>query len=56
MSKAQSAGRRDLELFQPETIGHYYFMVLRRRLAKVFEPPKVKPPRKVYTYKRPRDR
>jgi hypothetical protein len=33
-------------------------MALRNRLAKVFEPPKVttvKPPRKVYTYKRPRD-
>jgi hypothetical protein len=38
----------DLDLFRPSTIGHYYFMVLRRRLAKVFEPPtapKVKPPR-----------
>jgi hypothetical protein len=38
---------RDLELFRPDTIGHYLFMVLRNRLRKVFEPPKqVKPPRK----------
>jgi hypothetical protein len=48
---------RDLDLFQPTSLGHYLFMVLRNRLAKVFEPPevpKVKPPRKVYTYKRPK--
>ena len=39
----------DLDLFEPGTIGHYYFLVLRNRLRKVFEPPtvpKVKPPRK----------
>jgi hypothetical protein len=49
----------DLDLFRPSTIGHYLFLVLRRRLAKVFDPPtapKVKPARKVYTYRRPRDR
>jgi hypothetical protein len=47
----------DLQLFRPTSIGHYYFLSLRNRLRKVFEPPtapKVKPPRKVYTYKRPR--
>jgi hypothetical protein len=46
---------RDLDVFQPGEIGHYFFMVLRNRLRKVFdppEPPKVKP-RKVYTRKRP---
>jgi hypothetical protein len=50
---------QDLQLFRPDTIGHYYFLSLRNRLRKVFEPPtapKVKPPRKVYTYKRPRNR
>jgi hypothetical protein len=31
----------DLDLFRPTTIGRYLFLVLRRRLAKVFEPPKV---------------
>jgi hypothetical protein len=36
----------DLELFEPSTIGRYLFMVLRKRLAKVFEPPIEKPPRK----------
>ena len=50
----------DLDIFQPGTdIGHYFFMALRNRLRKVFEPPelpKVKPPRKVYTHKRPRNR
>jgi hypothetical protein len=46
---------RDLDLFQPTSLGHYLFMVLRNRLAKVFEPPRIeKPPRKVYTYKRPK--
>jgi hypothetical protein len=45
----------DLDLFRPSTIGHYLFMVLRRRLAKVFEPPKqVKPPRKASTIKKTR--
>jgi hypothetical protein len=51
--------RLDLQLFRPTSIGHYYFLSLRNRLWKVFEPPKVpkvKPPRKVYTYKRPRNR
>jgi hypothetical protein len=37
---------QDLDLFRPDTIGHYLSLVLRRRLRKVFEPPKVKPPRK----------
>src|SRR5258708_17330481 len=40
---------QDLELFRPSTIDHYFFLVLRNRLRKVFEPPKVttvKPPRK----------
>jgi hypothetical protein len=49
----------DLQLFRPTSIGHYYFLSLRNRLRKIFEPPKVpkvKPPRKVYTYKRPRNR
>jgi hypothetical protein len=45
---------QDLELFRPTTIGHYYFMVLRRRLAKVFEPQQVKPPRKASTIKKTR--
>jgi hypothetical protein len=43
---------RDLDVFQPSEIGHYYFMVLRNRLRKVFDPPelpKVKPPRKAYS-------
>lgn len=47
----------DLDIFQPGEIGHYFFMVLRNRLRKVFEPPeppKAKPPRKVYSHKRPR--
>jgi hypothetical protein len=47
----------DLDIFHPGTdIGHYFFMMLRNRLRKAFEPPKVpkvKPPRKAYTYKRP---
>jgi hypothetical protein len=45
----------DLDVFQSGEIGHYYFLSLRNRLRKVFEPPeapKVKPPRKVYTRKR----
>jgi hypothetical protein len=29
---------RDLDLFQPASLGHYLFMALRNRLAKVFEP------------------
>jgi hypothetical protein len=32
---------RDLDLFQPTSLGHYLFMVLRNRLAKVFEPAKL---------------
>ena len=51
---------RDLDVFQPSEIGHYYFMMLRNRLRKVFEPPKV-PKVKLswlanYTRERPRDR
>jgi hypothetical protein len=42
----------DLELFRPSTIGHYLFLALRNRLRKVFEPPKVKPPRKVQKIRR----
>lgn len=30
---------RDLDLFEPASLGHYLFLVLRNRLAKVFEPP-----------------
>src|SRR5258708_14502118 len=40
----------DLDLFRPTTIGLCFFMVVRRGLGKVFNPPKVttvKPPRKV---------
>jgi hypothetical protein len=42
----------DLDVFQPSEIGHYFFMMLRKRLATVFDPPevsKVKPPRKGQT-------
>jgi hypothetical protein len=45
---------QDLDLFRPSTIGHYYFMVLRNRLCKIFEPPIEKPPRKTSTIRKMR--
>jgi hypothetical protein len=33
---------QDLQLFRPTSIGHYYFLSLRNRLRKVFEPPTVR--------------
>jgi hypothetical protein len=39
-------GARHEPLLEPSSIGHYLFMVLRNRLAKMFEPPKINLPRR----------
>ena len=47
---------RDLDVFQPSEIGHYFFLMLRNRLRKVFQPPapKIVSPLRPRSRKEPR--